>query len=112
MKPYLIFALSLIAILSFVSLAGAEPISIPNPLVHGSFESLLEAIIDYLAFGLAPYVAAIMLIVAGFYFVTAAGDPEKIQKAKKIILWTLIGLLVLFCAKGLVMLLEQVIGIK
>jgi len=53
-----------------------------------------------------------MIIVAGYYFVTAAGDPEKIQTAKRIILWTLIGLLVLFCATGLIELLKTVIGLR
>ena len=86
MKPYIfkILALSLIFVLGAVSLAEATTVRIPNPLIHESFTSLLDAIITFLAFYLGPPIATIMLIVAGFYFVTAAGDPAKIEKAKKI----------------------------
>lgn len=87
-------------------------IELINPLRYNTFEELIEAIINFLAFGLAPPIAAIMIIVAGFYFVTAAGDPAKIETAKKIILWVLIGLLVLFCAKGLIALFKTIVGIK
>ncbi len=114
MKSYIfkILALSLIFVLGIVSLAEATTVRIPNPLIHESFGSLLDAIITFLAFYLGPPIATIMLIVAGFYFVTAAGDPAKIEKAKEIIIWTLIGLLILFSAKGLVVLLKDVIGIQ
>jgi len=49
-----------------------------------------------------------MIIVAGFYFITATGDPAKIDTAKKIILWTLIGLLVVISAKGLIALFKEI----
>ena len=98
MKSYIfrILVLSLIFVLGISSLVEAVTVQIPNPLVYEKFEFLLDAIITFLAFYLGPPIAAIMLIVAGFYFVTAAGDPAKIEQAKKMIIWTLIGLLILF----------------
>ncbi len=102
--PLLILAL-LLPVLVFA-------VELPNPLIHETFESLLDSIITFLAFYLGPPIAVIMILVAGFYFVTAAGDPDKIERAKKIILWTLIGLLILFSAKGIVALLKDVIGLQ
>ncbi len=84
-----------------------EGIEIENPLSYTSFTDLIYKIIDflfYLALGIAP----IMIIVAGFYFITATGDPQKIDTAKKIVLWTLIGLLVVISAKGLIALFEEI----
>ncbi len=105
-----LFIVCLALFLFFPVLASA--VELPNPLIHESFESLLDAIITFLAFYLGPPIAVIMILVAGFYFVTAAGDLEKVKKAKEIIKWTLIGLLILFCAKGIVALLKDVISLN
>jgi len=50
--------------------------------------------------------------VAGFLYVTAAGNPQKTEQAKKIIIYTVIGLVVLLLAKGLTEVLKSVIGAK
>ncbi len=85
----------------------ANGIEIENPLEYDSVTELLCKIIDVI-FNLALGVAPIMIIVAGFYFVTAMGEPAKIQTAKQIILWALIGLLVVFCAKGFIQLFNDI----
>jgi len=61
---------------------------------------------------MAWLITPIMILVAGFFFITAQGEPEKILKAKKIVLWSLIGLLVITSAKGLTALFAEIIGIK
>jgi len=104
----LIFFLLLI---SFLVPLTVEAVTIDNPLAADSFAELIDAIINII-FYLAVAIAPIMFIVAGFYFVTAAGDPEKILIAKKMILWTLIGLLVVVSAKGLIMLFGEIFGVE
>lgn len=84
-------------------------ICIKNPICADNFWELLDALINAV-FVLAIAVAPIMFIVAGFYFIGAAGDPEKITTAKKMVLYTLIGLLIVFCAKGLVVLLIKALA--
>lgn len=97
-------------VLIFSPVLALSQIEIPNPLTATSFEELINNIIDFL-FTLAIPLAALMIIVAGFYFVTAAGKPEQITTAKKIILWTLIGFLIILCAKGIIwLLMEKVFG--
>lgn len=105
----LIISAVLGSLLFSTALAAVE---IENPLRHDSFEQLLDAILTFLAFYLAPPVAVIMILTAGFYFATAAGNPDKIEKGKKIILWTLVGLIIVFSAKGITALLEEVIGVE
>ena len=76
-------------------------IEIPNPLKANTFQELILTIVN-IVFMLALAIAPLMIIVAGFYFVTAAQNPNQINTAKQIILWTLIGLMIVFCAKGII----------
>ena len=98
-------------ILSGFGNSGGNKVEIKNPLKWDSFTGLLNAIIDFL-FNISLGVAPIMIIVAGFYFITAEGDPEKVKTAKQIILWTLVGLLVIIGAKGLIALFGQIFGVQ
>jgi len=88
-------------------LVKGDIIEIENPLQADTFEELIMAIVDIL-FTLALVIAPLMIIIAGFYFVTAAGNPDQINTAKKIILWALIGLLIVLCAKGIIGLFYEV----
>ena len=53
--------------------------------------------------------AGIMIIVAAFYFVTAAGNPEQITKARNFILYALIGVVVALSARGIVSLVQRIV---
>jgi len=52
-------------------------------------------------------VAAIFIIIAGYFFITAQGDPENIKKARNMVLYGVIGAMVGFLAKGLVILAQR-----
>ncbi|MEA3344362.1 MAG: hypothetical protein U9Q16_01650 [Patescibacteria group bacterium] len=82
-----------------------------NPFAFETFTELSYAIIDFL-FYLALAIAPIMIIIAGFHFITAMGDPAKILIAKKIVLWTLIGLLVIISSKGLIALVQTIFKVE
>jgi uncharacterized BrkB/YihY/UPF0761 family membrane protein len=47
-------------------------------------------------------VAVIFIIIGAYYFVTASGNPEQINKARSIVLYALIGVVVAGLAWGLV----------
>lgn len=91
--------------------AVSVAVEITNPLQYDTFKELIEAIANFL-FNVALGVAPIMIIIAGFYFITAAGDTAKITTAKNIILYTLIGLLVILLSKGLIALLKSALQVK
>ncbi len=99
-------------LVTFLIPLTVEGIEIENPLGYDTFIELINKIIDFIFyisfFGIGP----LMIIIAGFYFVTATGDPKKIDTAKKMILWTLIGLLVVISAKGLIALFREIFGIE
>lgn len=104
----LIFCLLLFSFL--IPLTAKGVVIIENPLEADSFADLISNIIWFIQKIATVGIAPIMIIVAGFYFVTAAGDPEKINTAKKMILWTLVGLLIILSAGGLITFIKKIVG--
>jgi hypothetical protein len=108
MTKKIIIFLSLIPILW----AGtASAVAFENPLKWSTFPELLNVIVNII-FTISLAIAPILFILAGFYFVTAAGKPEQIETAKKMILWTIIGLIVIICSKGIINLFTQIMQVK
>lgn len=80
---------------------AADEVCFCNPLHACAFDELVDNMITFI-FYIVIAVAPLMLIVAGFYFVTAAGDPKRMTTAKSIIVWTLTGLAITLLARGLI----------
>ncbi len=90
---------------------GEEIMELPNPLPDvTSLWDLIIKITDFLrviAYGLAP----IAIVIAGYFFLFSEGDPGKIATAKKIIIWTIVGVLVIILASTLVNLLKNILTV-
>jgi Type IV secretion system pilin len=66
-----------------------------NPLKSGtSLESFLGNILDFVI-RIGTIIVILMLVFVGFKFVTAQGSETKLVEARKMLLWTIIGALVL-----------------
>ena len=90
----------------------SSSVTIENPFGSGStLWTIIDKVINF-AFKLSLYAATIMIIVAGYFFIFAKGDPEKILRAKRLILWTLIGLGIIIAAKGIVALAGEILGVE
>jgi len=107
MKKITILAVSSLILIPLASYA----VNIPNPLIDSDFQKLLGRVID-LIFTAGLAIAPIAVIIAGILFMTAQGEPGKIQKAQEIIKWTFIGLIILVCSKALVELIKTTIGVR
>lgn len=59
--------------------------------------NLLKTVLNY-----AALAATVMVVIAGFYLVLSLGNDDQKEKAKKIIQYTLIGLLVLLFSRFIV----------
>ena len=55
--------------------------------------------------------AAVMIIIGGIMFVTAAGSTETTTKARNMMIYALIGIVIAALAKGIVALIESTLGI-
>ena len=63
------------------------------------------------AIGIAALVCVVMLIFAGYSYITASGNEEKVQKATKTLTWAIVGLVICFIAVILVQfVLKNIIG--
>lgn len=74
-------------------------------------EGVVFKLVNYMI-GAAALLAVIFLVVAGFMYITANGDEQKIGKATKTLTFALVGLIVCFIAVLLVnFVLKQFLGI-
>lgn len=80
-----------------------------NTDINGLIEGKVATLINY-AMAFSGIVAVILLIVAGYSFITSAGDPDKAAQAGKMVTGTIIGLAIVLIAGILVKYILQVIG--
>jgi hypothetical protein len=71
-----------------------------NPISSKSLPELLENVLNFL-FGLSIIILPIIILYGGLLLLTAAGDPEKVSKARTILLWAVIAFAVILIARGL-----------
>ena len=90
---------------------SSDIVCICNPLGTQSFEGLINNIINFL-FRISLIIAPLMFIFAGFLFVTSEGNPEKVKQAKDLIWWTIIGFVIILLARGLVEMLQSMLGVS
>jgi hypothetical protein len=80
------------------------PIRIPNPLnidEEGGIPALLEKIISEAILPIGAVVVVIMIIYAGFLYVTASGNETKVKTAHTALLYAIIGAAILLGARVL-----------
>lgn len=68
---------------------------------QGSFRSLALTIVNFFLTFLG-LIAVVMIIYGGFLYVSAAGNQEKIESAKKIIMYAVIGIVVILLSFAIV----------
>lgn len=103
----------ILALLFLVSLIAfpVQAVSIDNPLGDKTFTDIIDSVINFIFFfGIA--VAPLMVIIAGLMILTARDDAEQVKRGRQIILYVMIGLGIILFAKGIVSVLNQVLGVK
>ncbi len=82
------FALVLIPSTTFAQVALTNPLETADPRI------IVGRVIQGLL-GLTGTIALIMIIYGGLMFLTSAGNPGQIDKAKKLLVFTIIGIIVI-----------------
>lgn len=101
----------------FLPAAASAQGVIDNPVAHiktssGKSVTTITDVIDValnVLIQIAIPVVAIMIIMAGFNFATAKGDPKKIAKARAMITYIVIGLTIILASKGIQLALQSTI---
>lgn len=98
----LIPTILILSILLLPSLAFAQSvISLPNPLAAGTFEDLIDTIINWLLVITAPIVG-LLIVYAGFQYIFAGLSPEKQKESVNIIKYALLGYGIILLSKVLI----------
>ena len=92
-------------IFPLISLAQVE---FQNPIEHDSFEDLFQAVTRFI-FWLIVAIVPIVILVAAFQLFGAGDDPKKVENAKNIIKWTIIGFGVMLAATALFNLIKNIV---
>jgi len=111
MKIKTFLALSAIAsvgLLPLVGLAGGTTSPTEAPMVDDVI-AFLDKIRDWL-FTFLLIVAVIFFILAAYDFVTAGGNPEKVDSARQKLIYGVIGIIIALVARGIVSFLYQSFG--
>ena len=108
MKKYLFLALLIVL---FAPVTINAQVEIENPVTSDSLWELLSKVIDFI-FYISISIASLMIIIGAYFFLTSAGEPGKVQTAKNVILYALIGLVVVFLSKAIINLLLEIFGVE
>jgi len=110
MKKTLAILILLTLAIPVVALAD-EVIEIQNPITATSFEAVVGNSIDFV-FKIAIVLAPLMVVVGGFLLLTAGGNLNQVGQAKSLLLWTAIGFLVVLLSKGILAIINQILGVR
>ncbi len=84
-------------------------VTIPDPLNGQTFPGLLCKIADGVGTLIAT-LGTIMIIVAGIFYLISAGNPQKMETAKKALIYAIVGIVIGIAAKAIVGIVGGIIG--
>jgi hypothetical protein len=108
-------------LLKLISLFGVEkvlaqrgPVTgneliLENPLGTDSIVEIINRVLNYLIYISVP-ILALMILIGGFYILSAKDDASKVQKGKDVIKYSVIGFVVILCSKGVGLILLEILG--
>ena len=101
MKILLSLAVGIIFLIPVVSYASEWKEFIPEDFRVGNLETFVSNIIRILLI-LAAVVALIYLIIGGYSYITAAGNPEQAQTAKWTLFNAIVGLIIVIASYAII----------
>jgi len=109
-KISFIAAILLISALTIPYLASAQGgINRVQPKPSVNLVTIIDAVLGW-AFGLLIVLAALFIIYAAFLFLTGGGSETSTEKAKKLIIYAVVAIIVGFLSRGLVLIVRQLLG--
>jgi len=104
MKKMLLSSLIAVSVLALPAVTFAvsfEPVGETLGLGTADLKETVINVINWVL-GLLGIIAVIMILVGGFQWMTAAGNEEKVEKAKKVISAAIVGLIIILLAWAIV----------
>ncbi len=84
--------------------AQSQKVTFENPLSISGISGVPGAIgtVISTALGVVGSIGLLMIIIGGLMWLTAGGNAERVEKAKNILIWSAIGLVVIFTSYTIV----------
>jgi len=79
----------------------AGSVSLKNPLSVSTPQALIGKVINAVL-GVVGSIALLMFVYGGLVWMTSSGAAEKVKQGREIIIWSAIGLAIIFASYGLV----------
>ena len=108
------FAATRILFLGFAATLFAVRVhaeTIFNPIGTEDFQELIKRFVDYALVLLTP-LSVIMVLLTGYFYMTAGGNEEKVKRAHKTLIWTVIGIAIVLLAKSAQIIIETALGVE
>lgn len=93
------------------TLPDGSPISGPEGFGHITIGNVINKAIPFI-FAFAGIGLLLMLLMAGFNFLTSAGDPKKLEMGKQRLTYAIVGFLIVFTAYWAVQLAGIIFGVQ
>jgi len=91
---------SVILVIPFMVSADSA-LTLPNPIACGTMICLLIGAIKVFLGGVAAF-ALFVFIYGGFLMLTSGGNPETIKKAKDVLTWATIGIVIIIISWAII----------
>jgi H+/gluconate symporter-like permease len=102
----------IIIILVTILLLSHKVYAIDNPIgANTTITNVIDHIVNF-AIQLVTPLSALMILIAGFLYMTGGGNPEKIKTAHKVLIWALVGIAVVLLAKSAILIVKDVLKVQ
>lgn len=89
----------------------AAAATLEDPLKGKAFQDIINSVVKFANSILAP-LSTLMVLIAGFLYMTGGGNPEKIKTAHKVLIWALVGIGIVLLANSAEVIIRSVLGVK
>ncbi len=107
--PGILFCVLYAPALTLASNASVTPVTLENPLRVASLEALLVAILNIFITLMIP-VIVFFIILAGFKYVTAQGNPGRIEEATTTFTYAVIGGVLILAAVAIAEIIKNTVA--
>lgn len=89
--------------------SNASSVTLVNPLGTTDFSTVLNNFINFLSTDIILPLAVIMVLVGAIQFMTSSGNPEKVSRANKTLLYAAIGVVVALLASEVTSIIKSIL---
>ena len=93
-----------------IAQAQTTTVEVPNPIELETLTELLTVIINWIFTISIPIVVAV-IIWSGIKFITSRGNPTELQKAKSMLWWAIVGLVIILIGGGFITLINSILAL-